>query len=171
MTKRILIAVALTALMASFLFADTTTATPPSPPTVAEIVANQVAHLTTLLDLTASQQTLATSIFTTQQTALAALQTSMQTAQAALQTAVKANDTNGIAAAASQIGALTIQQVTAQATGDAAFWAILTADQQTKFAELNAPGQGGQGPGGAGPGGPPPAGSDGPGGPPPPPKK
>jgi hypothetical protein len=39
-----------------------------------------------------------------------------------------------------------------QATGDAAFYAILTADQRTKLTELNKPGQGGPG----GPGGPPP---------------
>ena len=71
--------------MASLVFSQTTT-TPPSPPTIAQTVASQVAYLTTPLDLTTDQQTQATTIFTTEQTALQALQTPMQTAQAALQT-------------------------------------------------------------------------------------
>jgi predicted Zn-dependent peptidase len=163
MVNRIFKAVALATLMASTVFSQTTT-TPPSPPTIADIVANQVAHLTTLLDLTSSQQALATTIFTTQQTGLQALQTPMQTAQTALQTAVTSNSGADLSAAAAQIGSLTAQQVLIQSTGDAAFYAILTADQQTKYTELNKPGQGGpgQGPGQGGPGGP--------GGPPPPPK-
>jgi Spy/CpxP family protein refolding chaperone len=148
--------------MASIVFSQTA-ATPPNPPTTAQIVANMVTHFTTLLDVTSAQQAQATTIFTTQQTALQALQTPMQIAQAALQTAVKSN--TGLSAAAAQIGSLTAQQVLAQATGDAAFYAILTPDQQTKYTELNQPPQGGpgqgpgQGPGNGcpgGPGGPPP---------------
>jgi len=157
MATRILKAIVLATVMASIVFSQTAT-TPPSPPTTAQIVANMVDHLTTLLDLTSSQQAVATTIFTTQQTALQALQTPMQAAQAGLQAAVTSN--TGLSAAATQIGSLTAQQVLAQATGDAAFYAILTADQQTKLTELNKPGQGGpgqgpgQGPGNGGPGGP-----------------
>jgi len=161
MANRILKGVALAALMASLVFAQTTT-TQPSPPTIAEIVANMVAHFTTLLDLTADQQTQATTIFTTQQTGLQPLQTSMQTAQTALQTAITSN--SGLSAAAAAIGTLTAQQTLTQATGSAAFYAILTTSQQTKFMELNAGGQGNPGQGGPGPGGP----GGGPGGPPPP---
>jgi Spy/CpxP family protein refolding chaperone len=160
MANRTLKGVVLAALMASMVFSQTAT-TPPNPPTTAEIVANMVAHFTTLLDLTSSQQALATAIFTTQQTGLQALQTPMQAAQTALETAVTSN--TGLSAAASQIGSLTAQQVLIQATGDAAFYAILTADQQTKLTELNKPGQGGPGPG-PGPGT---GGAGGPGGPPP----
>jgi len=69
---------------------------------------------------------------------LQALHTPMQAAQTALETAVKSN--TGLSAAAAQIGSLTAQQVLAQATGDAAFYAILTADRQTKLTELNKPG-------------------------------
>jgi Spy/CpxP family protein refolding chaperone len=164
--NRILKAVVLAALMATLVFAQTTT-TPPSPPSIAEIVANQVAHLTKLLDLTSDQQLQATTIFTTQQTGLQGLQTSMQTAQTALQTAITSNSATGLTAAATVIGNLTAQQTLIQATGTAAFYAILTSDQQTKFTELNNPPQGGPGPSpgqGGGPGGP------GGGGPPPPPK-
>jgi Spy/CpxP family protein refolding chaperone len=162
MANRILKGIVLATLIASIVFSQTAT-TPPGPPTTAQIVANMVAHFTTLLDLTSSQQALATTIFTTQQTALQALQTPMQAAQTALVTAVTSN--TGLSAAATQIGSLTAQQVLAQATGDAAFYAILTADQQTKYTELNQPGQGGpgQGPGNGGPGGP----GGPPGGPPP----
>ncbi|HUP02934.1 MAG TPA: Spy/CpxP family protein refolding chaperone, partial [Bryobacteraceae bacterium] len=126
--------------------------------------ANIVSHYAKLLDLTSDQQTKATAIFTTQQTGLQALQSSMQTAQTALQTAITSN--SGLAAAASAIGALTAQQTLIQATGSAAFYAILTSDQQTKFTELGNSAQGG-GPGGpGGPGG----GPGGPGGGGPPPK-
>src|SRR5215475_7161772 len=109
MKKRILIAVASTALSAPFLFAQgagtgTTTTTQP---TAAQIVANRVARLTTLLTLTSTQQTEATTIFTTEQTALTALQTSFQAARTALQTAIQKNDLNGINTQASQIGSLT----------------------------------------------------------------
>lgn len=160
MANRILKALVLATLMASIVFSQTAP-TPPSPPTTAQIVANMVDHFTKLLDLTSSQQALATTIFTNQQTALQALQTPIQTAQTTLQTAVTSNSSAGLSAAATQLGNLTAQQVLAQATGDAAFYAILTADQQTKLTELNKPGQGGpgQGPangGPAGPGGPPP---------------
>jgi Spy/CpxP family protein refolding chaperone len=157
MANRILKAFVLATLVASIVFSQTAT-TPPSPPTTAEMVANMVAHFTTLLDLTSSQQALAATIFTTQQTGLEALQTPMQTAQTALQIAVTSN--SGLSAAATQIGSLTAQQVLVQATGDAAFYAILTAVQQTKYTEMNKPGQGGpgqgpgQGPGNGGPGGP-----------------
>ena len=162
MKNRVPKAVALATLMAALAFSQTT-ATPPSPPTIAEIVANQVAYFTTLLDLTSDQQTQAATIFTTEQTALQALQTSMQTAQTALQTAITAN--SGLSAAATAIGSLTAQQVLAQATGGAAFYAILTSVQQTKYTQLNNPPQGGPGQGsGQGPG---PGGPGGQGGPPP----
>src|ERR1035441_1896170 len=106
MTNHMFKAVVLAALMASIAFSQTAT-TPPSPPTIADIVATQVAHLTTLLDLTSSQQAAATTIFTTQQTALQALQTAMQTAQTALETAVTSNSSSGLSAAAAQIRSLT----------------------------------------------------------------
>ena len=123
------------------------TATPPTP---AQIVANQVARLTKLLDLTSTQQASATTIFTTEQTALATLRTSMQTARTALQTAIKSDDTATIGTEATQIGTLTGQEVLAQATAAGAFYAILTADQQTKYDTLGPLGGGPGGPGGFG---------------------
>ncbi len=152
------LALAFTAALAAQTSTSTTTA--PTPPTPAQLTANQVARLTTLLTLTTDQQTQATTIFTAEYTALSTIQTSLQTERTTLNRAVTANDTAGIAAAASEIGTLTGQQVLAQATASAAFLLILTTDQQTKYEALQTSG-GGRGPGQDGPGGP----GHGPGGP------
>jgi len=135
-------AITLTAISAAFLSAQ------PSPPSIADMVANQVAHLTKLLTLTTAQAAQATAIFTTEETTISGLGTSQQTAQAALKTAVQTNSASGISAAAEQIGALDMQTVTARATADAALYAMLSSAQQTIYNEL--PGGGPGGPGGPG---------------------
>lgn len=151
MNKLILNAVAVTTLAASFAAGQPTG----TPPTSAEIVSNRVARLTTLLTLTTAQQTQATTIFTTEVTALAAIKTNLDTARTALNAAVLKNDSAAIVTQATQIGALTTQQVEAQAKADASFYALLTPDQQTKYTELRLTGLGGRGgPGGPGHGGP-----------------
>jgi Spy/CpxP family protein refolding chaperone len=148
MRRRIL---AVSALAAFFGVLGNAQTSAPTPPTAAQMVANQVARLTKLLDLNTTQQASATAIFTTEQTALAALRTSMQTARTALKTAITANDTATIGTDSTQIGSLTGEEVLAQSTASAAFYAILTADQQTKYETLGPLG----GPGGfGGPGGP-----------------
>jgi Spy/CpxP family protein refolding chaperone len=121
-----------------------------TPPTPAQMVANKVARLTTLLTLTAAQQAQATTIFTTEQTALSTVGASMKTARTTLQTDVQSNNAAGISAQASQIGALTTQEVEATATANAAFYAILTSEQQMKYNTLGGAG-GGIGRGGFGP--------------------
>jgi Spy/CpxP family protein refolding chaperone len=145
---------AITLISAGCIFAQSSASTPPNPPTVAQIVAGQVARLTALLTLTSAQQTSATAIFTTAQTALAAVHASMKAQQTALQTAIVGNDATGIATAANQLGILDTQLVEARATGDAAFYQILTSTQQTQYKTLLSMGlmEGGPGPGG-GPGG------------------
>lgn len=139
---------ALTAIAAAVVSAQTTTA--PSPPTIAQIVANRVAHLTNLLTLTTDQAAQATTIFTTEETALQGLKTSMQTAQTALKTAVQANSATGITAAATQLGSLNTQSIEARATADAAFYALLTSAQQTIYNEVPQGGPGNGPPGGFG---------------------
>jgi Spy/CpxP family protein refolding chaperone len=109
-----------------------------TPPTPAQQVANRVARLTTLLTLTTSQQATATTIFTTEQSALSTVSASMKTARTALKTAVQSNDTAGIATQAAAIGALTTQEVQAQSTANADFYAILTATQQAQYNKLGA---------------------------------
>src|SRR5260221_2492568 len=137
--KRLVTLFAFTALSTHFLFAQGQGATP------AERIANRVARLTTLLTLTTDQQTQATAIFTKEQAAESSVITSMQAARKALQAAVEKNDATGITTSATQIGALTTQQVEDQARADAAFYAILTADQQAKYNELQSAGPGGPG--------------------------
>lgn len=109
---------------------------PGTPPTSAQIVANRVLRLTTLLGLTTAQQGQATTIFTAEQTAISGLLSGLQTAHVTLQTAIQNNDATAITTQATLIGNLTTQQVEAGANAEAAFYAILTADQQTKYKQL-----------------------------------
>lgn len=114
-------------------------------------IENRIARLTTLLTLTAAQQTQATSIFTAAQTTITTLRTSLSTARTTLQTAVRANDVTTINAQSTQIGTLTGQQVAAEARAEAAFYALLTPAQQAIYNELRSGGfgRGLRGPGGA----------------------
>jgi Spy/CpxP family protein refolding chaperone len=109
-----------------------------------------------LLTLTMAQQTQATTIFTNEATAVSALMASMKTARSTLETAIQSGDSSGITTQATEIGSLTTQEVEDRANAQVAFYAILTADQQTKYKQLAPGGPGGfGGPGGPGPGGPP----------------
>ena len=106
-------------------------------PDPATIVANQVARLTNLLTLTTAQQAQATTIFTNALTAITPLQTSLATAEQGLPAAVKSNATATIDQLATSIGSLQAQIISIQNKADAAFYAILTADQQTKLSSTN----------------------------------
>ena len=128
----------------SGLFAQTSaTGSTHAPPSPAQMVANKVARLTTLLTLTSAQQTQATTIFTTEETSTSGLWGSMKSAHTALKTAIEANDVATIGTVSTQIGGLEAQQVQAHAIADAAFYALLTGDQQTKFNSLPHGGPGG----------------------------
>jgi Spy/CpxP family protein refolding chaperone len=124
--------------------------TPPTPPTAAQIVANQVARLTKLLDLSTMQQTQATEYFTAEQNTLSTIRTAMHTARTAIQADIKSGNTTDIATQAGTIGSLTTKEVEAQATASAQFYAILSAEQQSKFETLGPLGGGFGGPGGPG---------------------
>ena len=122
--------------------------TPPDPATMAQ---HQVERLTTLLSLTAAQASTATTIFTNAATAAAALQTTLGTDRTSLQAAIKSNATTTIDQLSTAIGALQAQILSIQSKADAAFYAILTSDQQTKLDSLHGFGRGGFGPGPGGP--------------------
>jgi Spy/CpxP family protein refolding chaperone len=122
--------------------------TPPDPATMAQ---HQVARLTTLLSLTPAQASQATTIFTNAATATAALQTSLHTDHTSLQAAIKSNAASTIDQLSTSIGALQGQILSTQSKADAAFYAILTSDQQTKLDSLGGFGRGGFGPGPGGP--------------------
>jgi Spy/CpxP family protein refolding chaperone len=139
-------AVLLTGLvMAQRPFGVMTSSTPPDPATV---VANQVSRLTSRLTLTTAQAAQATTIFTNALTAITPLQTALSGYRTSLQAAVKSNATATIDQLAASIGTTTGQITSIQNKADAAFYVILTADQQTI---LNA--SGGFGGGRGGPGG------------------
>lgn len=104
--------------------------------TPAQIVASRVSRLTTLLMLNPAQVTEATNIFTTEQSALANVAANMKTARTALQTAVQANSTADINTAAGTIGTLTTAEVAAHAVADAAFYALLSPQQQAQYKQL-----------------------------------
>ena len=94
-------------------------------------------------------------LFTTELTDVSTIQTSLKAARTALNTAVQNNDANGISMQATQIGTRTTQEVLAQATANAGFYASLTAAQQAIYNELKPGGQGGpRGHGHGFPGGP-----------------
>ena len=110
------------------------------PPDPATHIQRHVQRLTTLLSLTPAQQQQATTIFTNTVNGEASLHNDMKTAHENLQTAIQNNDQNGIAAAATTIGNLTSQMIAAHAKAQAAFYQILTPDQQTKFSQLESEG-------------------------------
>jgi len=144
--KKALLITLLNSAFATFL----ATAQAPTPPTPAEMAQRRVDQLTRFLTLTTSQQQQALSIFTASATSEAALRDSMKTARESLNTAVKVNDVAGIDRAATTIGGLTAQQTSVASKADAAFYQILTPDQQAKAPVGRGPGPGGFG-GGPGP--------------------
>lgn len=109
---------------------------PPEPPDPATMAQHRVHFLTSQLSLTAQQQQQALAIFTNAATSQSSLHDSMKTAHEGLNTAVKNNDANGITQAANTIGNLTAQATVAEAKADAALYAILTADQQSKMSQM-----------------------------------
>ena len=116
---------------------------PPDPATVAQ---HRVDRLTTLLSLTTDQQQQAKTIFTNAATAGTAAHDSMRAAHESLAAAVKKNDIATIDQASTTIGNLTAQLISIDAKANAAFYQILTADQQSKF-DSQGPGRFGAGPG------------------------
>jgi Spy/CpxP family protein refolding chaperone len=139
------------AMFVSALVAGAMMAQPPSgPPDPATMVQHRVQRLTTLLNLTSDQAAQATTIFTNAETAISPIQTTLRTNRTALETAVKGNQVGTIDTLAAQIGTGEGQVLDIQSKAEAAFYAILTSDQQTKMNSM--PGMlGGRGPGFGGP--------------------
>jgi Spy/CpxP family protein refolding chaperone len=127
------------------------------PPDPAQMAQHRVSFLTDKLELSPSQQQQATNIFTNEMSAAKSLHDQMKTAHQSLQAAVKTNDSAGIEQASGTISSLTAQMITARAKADAAFYQLLSPDQQSKYTEMHnhEPGMHGFRERG-GPGGPPP---------------
>ena len=125
--------------------------TPPhTPPTPAGMAQHEVQRYTTLLTLTSAQVEQATTIFTTEATARQTSRASERAAHQAMDAAIKSNDAATIQSAATNMGQLAGEAMAAHALAQAQFYAILTADQKTKFSDLEKEHLVG-GPGGHGP--------------------
>jgi Spy/CpxP family protein refolding chaperone len=123
----------------------------------AQRIQMRVNFLANSLGLTDGQKTQATTIFTTANDgAQAARETAVNTRKT-LNEAIKKNDTAAIDQASAAIGTATGQLTAIESKAEAAFYALLTPDQQTKYDNMRGPGMGsGMGPGGMRPqGGPP----------------
>lgn len=117
------------------------------------MAAHQVKRLTTLLTLTPAQQQQATTIYTAAAKSEQTLHDSEMQSHDSLRAAIKNNDTATIDQVAGSIAQTIAQLTSVRAKANAAFYQILTADQQTKLTELESEHMGLL----DGPGGPPPA--------------
>jgi Spy/CpxP family protein refolding chaperone len=127
-------------MMAQRPFGGTPSSTPPDPAT---IVQNRVARLTAQLGLSSAQASQATTIFLNAETALAPLQASLTQGRQSMQAAVKTDATSTIDQLAMTMGTLTGQISAIENKADAAFYAILTPDQQTTLGQSRVFGGGG----------------------------
>ena len=109
---------------------------PPKPPSLEEMVQRRVSYLTTVLSLTNKQQQQATAIFTNAASDAGTVYDSLSSGQESLSAAVKSNDNAAIEQAAATIGNLIAQLTAVRAKGEAAFYQILTADQQNKLTQI-----------------------------------
>jgi Spy/CpxP family protein refolding chaperone len=149
MKNSLLKAIVLLALTSAF--AQAQRRTPPDP---AQMVQHRVDFLTKQLSLNPQQQQQATSIFTEAANGAKSFHDQMRTAHQNLQVAVEKNDTTAIEQNSNTIGNLTAQMMAAHAKADAAFYATLNPEQQSKMKEMEA--HHGRGMRGMGHGGPPP---------------
>jgi Spy/CpxP family protein refolding chaperone len=106
---------------------------PPDPQTMIQMRVNQLA---TLLSLTDAQKSQALTIYTNAYTAGQTLMTTLRTAQQSLLAAVKSNNVASIDQLAATIGSLDGQRLAIDSKADAAFYALLTADQQARYDAL-----------------------------------
>jgi Spy/CpxP family protein refolding chaperone len=109
---------------------------PHTPPTPAMIAQHQVQRYTTLLSLNANQVEQATTIFTTEATTAQNSRTTEHAAHQAMETAIKGNDTAAIQSTSATLGQISAERENAHALARAQFYAILTADQKTKYSQL-----------------------------------
>lgn len=117
-----------------------------APPDPAQMIEMRVNMLANQLSLTEAQKTQATKIFTDAQTASETARTAMQTARESLGDAIKKNNTASIDQLSRDIGAATTELTSIESKAQAAFYAILTADQQAKFDSMPGRGMGMGGP-------------------------
>lgn len=118
----------------------------PTTPTPASGANRRLEFLAGYLSLTDAQKTQAQAIFDAAESAATTAAGAMTSAQTALRTAIKANAADAeLDRLAAAIGVVQGQVAAIHAKAEAKFYALLTADQKTKYDAL---GQGSGGPGG-----------------------
>jgi Spy/CpxP family protein refolding chaperone len=95
-----------------------------------------VKYLTTLLSLNSAQQQQASTIYTNSATAEESAHQSMKSVHDNLRAAIKNNDAAAIDQASNALGQEIAQSTSTKAKADAAFYQILTPEQQSKMSEL-----------------------------------
>jgi Spy/CpxP family protein refolding chaperone len=131
MRTNLLKALAFLALTSVFVAAQNT-----NPPDPGQMAQRHLDHLTKQLSLTTQQQQQATTIFGEVANNAKATHDQMRAAHDNLKAAIQKNDSAGIQQAATTIGVLTTQMTMAHAKAMAAFYQILTPEQQAKMNEL-----------------------------------
>lgn len=116
-------------------------------PSATDRAQHHIQRLTTLLSLSTAQQQQATTIFSNAASSEDTTHQSMRTAHENLEAAVKSNNVSSIDQIAAEIGSLTTQMVANEAKAQAAFYQILTPDQQSKLSQLGMHGHEFHGPG------------------------
>jgi len=106
-------------------------------------VQHHIQFLTKQLGLTAAQQESATTIFTNAETSGKSIHEGLRDAHQSLQTAIQNNDVAAITTISNTIGNLTAQMVANQAKAEAAFYQVLTPEQQAKMKQFHEHGPGG----------------------------
>ncbi len=106
---------------------------PGTPPDQQTMIQRRVDTLATMLNLTDAQKAQATTIFTNAITASQNIHQNMLTARDSLAGAIKTNDGAAIDSLSVNIGNLMGQIVAIESKADAAFYALLTPDQQAKY--------------------------------------
>jgi Spy/CpxP family protein refolding chaperone len=107
---------------------------PPGDP--ATHIQHHIAFLTKQLALTSAQQQQATTIFTNAAASHATVHDTMKATHQSLDAAIKSNDVAAIDQLSVTIGNLVAQTTATEAKARAAFYQILTPDQQAKLTEF-----------------------------------
>jgi Spy/CpxP family protein refolding chaperone len=108
----------------------------PQPPSAAEMAEHQVKTLTALLNLTALEQQQAKAIYTNAAKAEQTLHEGQKQAREALRDAIRNNDISTIDQVSAALGQSMAESTSIRAKADAAFFQILTSEQQSKLSDL-----------------------------------
>jgi len=123
-------------ILAAVIAIPTSAQTLPKPPSAGEMAQRKVKTLTALLNLTAAQQQQAQTIYGNAAKSEQTLRAGEKEAREALRAAVRNDDTSAIDQVAATLGQSMAESTAIRAKADAAFYQILTAEQQSKLSDL-----------------------------------